>query len=394
MDAERLRLMVDEMPVNAIMCDPNDFTINFINKASLRTLRRLEHLLPCKVDNLFGQCIDIFHKNPDRIRQILADPANLPHKAKILLSDETLDFRVVAIVDRDGNYCGPMVTWSVVTDRVRLADEFESEMMNVVQGISGASSEMKTSAESMSATAEETLAQSVTITSASQSASDNVQAVAGAAEELSSSISEITRQVSQSSEMATKAVEEAERTNAEVQRLAGAAQKIDEVVNLINDVAAQTNLLALNATIEAARAGDAGKGFAVVASEVKNLANQTAKATEEIASQVAEMQLATRTSVDAIEGIGNTITELATNSTAIAAAVEQQGAATQEIARNVDEAAQGTKDVTENASNVSTAASETGRSAGLVLDASGDLSEQSANLESVAAKFLEAMREF
>jgi uncharacterized protein YoxC len=213
--------------------------------------------------------------------------------------------------------------------------EFDGTAKQVVQTVSNAAETLQRMAHSMSATAEEAARQSTAVAAASEQASGNVSTVAAAAEELSSSIAEIGRQVAESTKISNQAAEDANRTNAKVQALAAAAQKIGDVVKLINDIAGQTNLLALNATIEAARAGEAGKGFAVVASEVKSLATQTAKATEDIAAQVKAIQAATGDSVQAIEGITGTIGRINEIATTIASAVEEQGAATQEIARNV-----------------------------------------------------------
>jgi methyl-accepting chemotaxis protein len=227
---------------------------------------------------------------------------------------------------------------------------------------------------------------------AAEQASANVQTVAASAEELSSSISEIGRQVTQSATIAGRAVEDARRTDEVVQSLAAGAQKIGEVVTLIQDIAGQTNLLALNATIEAARAGEAGKGFAVVASEVKSLATQTAKATEEIGTQIGQIQGATKDAVAAIQGIGSIIAEISGIASTIASAVEQQSAATQEIARNVQQAAQGTQQVTENISGVKEAATSTGAAATQVLGAAGDLAKQSERLTAEVNNFLVGVR--
>jgi methyl-accepting chemotaxis protein len=216
--------------------------------------------------------------------------------------------------------------------------------------------------------------------------------VATATEELSSSIAEITRQVTQSARIAGQAVEESSRTTSTVRGLAEGAAKIGDVVKLINDIAGQTNLLALNATIEAARAGEAGKGFAVVAAEVKNLATQTAKATEEIAAQVGMIQQATGNSVAAIEGIGGTIGQINEIATTIASAVEEQGAATQEISRNVQQASAGTQEVSSNIGGVSQAAAETGAAASQVLSAADELSRQAETLRKEVGTFLADVR--
>ncbi|MBE0529667.1 MAG: HAMP domain-containing protein, partial [Rhodospirillales bacterium] len=226
-----------------------------------------------------------------------------------------------------------------------LCKAFDATSTEAVKSVASAATEMRSSSEAMSATAEEATRQASAVAAASEQASANVQTVASAAEELSSSISEISRQVTQASQIAAAAVSEAEQTNVKVQGLAQAANKIGEVVALITDIAEQTNLLALNATIEAARAGDAGKGFAVVASEVKNLANQTAKATDEIGAQIAGIQAATQEAVAAIDSITKTISKINEVNSGVASAVEEQGAATQEIARNVEQAAAGTQEV-------------------------------------------------
>ena len=273
-----------------------------------------------------------------------------------------------------------------------LTKTFDNQVGAVLGAVTSASSQLQSTAGSMSATAEETSKQAVAVSSASEQAAANVQTVASAAEELSSSIAEISRQVTQSSEIASRAVSEADRANHMVQGLVSASQKIGEVVSLINDIAAQTNLLALNATIEAARAGEAGKGFAVVAAEVKNLANQTARATEEIGGQISGIQTATHEAVQTIESIGKTIVNIHEIAASVAAAVNQQGAATQEIARNVEQAAVVTQDVTSNISPVNKAANDTGAAATQVLGAAQDLSRQSEDLKTIVQTFLGQMR--
>jgi methyl-accepting chemotaxis protein len=277
-------------------------------------------------------------------------------------------------------------------DMERLADEFEAAVGGVVKTVASAATQLRASAESMRAIADETNTQAQAVASASNEATTSVQTVASAAEELSASVDEIARQITRSNTVASQAVQQAEQTNAEVSSLSVAAQKIGDVVRLIEEIASQTNLLALNATIEAARAGEAGKGFAVVASEVKNLAMQTGKATEEISTQIAGVQAATENSVRSIKTIGETIQSISAISGGIAAAVEEQTAATREIARNVQQAAQGTGEVSENITGVSRAATQTGTAATQVLGAAGELSHQAELLRHELGTFIAKVR--
>ena len=251
---------------------------------------------------------------------------------------------------------------------------------------------MQGTAQSMSTTADQSSALVSAVASAAEETSVNVQTVSAGTEELSSSIAEIGRQVVTSAEIARKAVDEAGSTDATMQGLAENASRISVVVDLIQVIASQTNLLALNATIEAARAGEAGRGFAVVASEVKSLASQTAKATDEIRAQIASMQAVTTSAVNAIRNIVQTIGEINDVTTAIAAAVEEQGAATREIARNIQHAAGGTGEVSSNIVGVSTASVEAGAAASRVLDASGALRREADGLHSEIHAFLNNIR--
>ena len=270
--------------------------------------------------------------------------------------------------------------------------KFEAMIGEVVGTVSSASTELEASATTLSRTAQRGQELAGAVAAASEEASTNVQSVASASEELSSSITEISRRVQDSARMAAEAVEQAARTNDRVNALSQAASRIGDVVELINTIAGQTNLLALNATIEAARAGEAGRGFAVVASEVKALAEQTAKATGEIGSQVSGIQAATQESVISIKEIGGTIERLSEVSAAIAAAVEEQGAATQEISRNVQQASVGTQEVSANISDVQRGAAETGSASTQVLSAAQSLASDSTRLKVEVAQFLESVR--
>lgn len=304
-------------------------------------------------------------------------------------------FRANAVAARDQSALLALETDRRAARSARLdslVQGFEAQAGSLVGMVSAASTELEATAQSMSSTAAQTNQQASNVSSAAEEASAGVQTAASAAEELTSSIGEITRQMQQSAKITAKAVDEAQRTDEIVRALAQGAQKIGDVVGLISSIAGQTNLLALNATIEAARAGDAGKGFAVVASEVKNLAQQTAKATEDIRAQIGQIQTATVEAVEAIKGITATIEDVRVIAVTIASAVEEQGAATSEIARNVQQTAASTQEVTVNIAGVSQAANETGAAASQVLAAAGGLSHQAEELSVAFNGFITQIR--
>lgn len=366
-EREQLKTMVNNMPINVMMCDAIDVKINYINETSRKTLKTIEHLLPVKADDMMGQCIDVFHKNPGRVRDILRDPKNLPHSAKIKVGDETLKLDVSAVIDRTGHYIGPMVCWTIITEQEKLSKQVMDAASLVTR--------LEELAESLSGAATESLSQSEAAFQASELASANMGTVASASEQMSGSIREISQQTSRSSAITNEAVSKADSATRTVTDLKDSADKIGNVLTLISDIAEQTNLLALNATIEAARAGEAGKGFAVVANEVKSLASQTAQATEEIKIQIERMQSSTLDSVHAIEAISKTVGEINGAVSSIASAIEEQSSATSEISRSTQEAARAATEVSGNLEGVKDAANITSESAERLLSDSRQLFE-------------------
>jgi len=450
LEAEMARVMsmMESAPINIMYAD-RDLHIRYVNAASKATLKTNEHLLPIRADQILGQNIDIFHKNPSHQRKMLADPGNLPHKANIKLGAETLELQVSAVRDNKGEYVGTMVSWAVITDKIRLEEETRAAqererqaarelqekvdaMLEVVnaaaagdltrtvpvrgtdavgqmgeglqrflsdlrvsvgaiahnaQTLASSSEELTAVATQMGANAEETSAQANVVSAASEEVSRNVQTVATGTEEMGASIREIAKNANDAAKVATQAVRVAETTNATVGKLGESSAEIGKVIKVITSIAQQTNLLALNATIEAARAGEAGKGFAVVANEVKELAKETAKATEDISQKIEAIQGDTRGATQAIAEISAIINQINDISNTIASAVEEQTATTNEIARSVTEAARGSAEIAQNITGVAQAARSTSDGASDSQNASAGLARMASELQQLIARF-------
>ncbi|MDX2186331.1 MAG: methyl-accepting chemotaxis protein [Opitutaceae bacterium] len=391
-EAARLTSVVENAPINIMVAD-REGKIVYVNPASRSTLITIEHLIPVKARDIVGQSIDIFHKNPAHQRRILSDPKNLPHRAQFKLGNETMDLLASAIIDKQGNYAGPMVTWEIITQRLA-TEAREKEMtsnlkrtMQIVsdnaQALAAAAEELSTTSQTMSSNSEETTAQANVAAAASEQVAQNITTVATSAEEMSASAKEIAKSASEAAKVAGQAVKVAHETSQTVNKLGESSLDIGNVIKVITSIAQQTNLLALNATIEAARAGEAGKGFAVVANEVKELAKQTASATEDISQKIEAIQNDTKGAVEAIGQIGSIINQISDIQTTIASAVEEQTATTNEIARNTSEAAKGAGEITRNISGVSQAAQSTSHGASQTLTAATELAKLAADLKRV-----------
>jgi methyl-accepting chemotaxis protein len=373
--------MNDKSPVNIMFCNPEG-KILYLNNKSKEVLSGLQQFLPCRVDEIEGSQMDIFHKNPDRQKKIISDPNNLPHRAIIQVGPEKLDLLISPIVSDDGTYLGPMVTWDVVTAKFELVNGLQ----NTVKELNAASSNLIQVSSSLSSSAEETSAQSNTASAASEEINAGIQTVATNMEEMSAAIQEITKTTNESSSISNAAMEMAESTNAIIGKLGESSIDIGNVIKVISSIAQQTNLLALNATIEAARAGEAGKGFAVVANEVKELAKQTAQATEDITMKIEAIQEDSKGAVNAIAEISDAINKINGYAGNIAASVEEQAATTSEVSRVVIESAEGIKQINENIGQVSKAAADTGKSAIESQEASTSLANLSETLGELVKK--------
>ena len=355
--------MVESSPTNMMYCD-RDLIVRYINPAALEAFRHHQAVLPVRPDQVVGSSIAVFHRNLAEEAEGPGTAGCLSRRARVNFGSETLDFLLTPIPDARGERIGAVVTWAVIAHdglahRVQAApssrsnesvDSVLAQITEHATSLAGASEELTATAAQLSGGAEDTAAHAALVASASEQIAASIESVAGSTEEMTASINEIARNAADAAAVGLEAVREAERTNVTVAKLGESSADIGKVSRVITSIAQQTNLLALNATIEAARAGDAGKGFAVVANEVKELARETARATEEISTKIEAIQHDTARSVEAISRIGQTIIRINEIQTTISAAVEQQLATTKEIAQGLSQISQGAGQITENVS--------------------------------------------
>jgi methyl-accepting chemotaxis protein len=383
-------VMVDNVPLGIAWSDPQrDFEITYVNAAGRAML---DDVVGEKGASRVGQKLHaVFPSLAERSAE-LSDPARLPLRLDLPLGALAAELRVVAIKNKKGVYIGAMAVWMDVSRRARLTEDFESKITVAVEELAGSVATMQATTEVLSRQGEHAKQRSVAVSAAATQLTGDVRRVAAAADELTASLSKIAAQAVDSSSAARQAVAEAAQTDEVMRGLSVAAQEIGAVLELIQAIAGQTNLLALNATIEAARAGEAGKGFAVVAAEVKSLATQTARATNQIRDQIAAIQNAAAGAVNTMKRIGATIGQVSETAGAITVAVEQQSAATSDIAKNMGLAVSGASEASTNIAEVMTASTEVGNAAGQLVGSVGDLSRQSTDLRRQVADFLASMR--
>jgi methyl-accepting chemotaxis protein len=383
--------MLDACPSSIIYLNKK-LAIEYMNPASLRRLRRLEHLLPCNADEMVGESIDVIHNYTKSFRTALSKKRSFPFRTDVQIGNEMLASEFGAVTDSAGKPVGFLLTWTAATRQLDVdgresGKNLSQRLRGMLNVLGAASGRVMSVSKHMVGNAADTASQASVVSAAAEQVSTNVSIVATGAEEMGFSIRQIAKSANEAAHVASKAASVANSTNRTITKLEESSEDIGKAVRVITSIAQQTNLLALNAVIEAARAGEAGKGFAVVANEVKELAKETAKATEEIGKKIETIQSDTKGAIAAIAEIGTIINQISDISNTIASAVEEQTATTQEISRNVSEAAKGAGEIAQNIAGVAEAAQQTTSGANETQSAAKSLSETAQQLESLISTF-------
>jgi methyl-accepting chemotaxis protein len=387
--AFQLKQMVDALPTPIMTVNVHDnLKVQYNNGASNQLLNRLRPLMPAIPHDVNGVSIDIFHKNPEHQRRLLADPSNLPHRARISVGGEKISLLVAPIFDAQGRYSAASLVWDVVTAEDQLTRDFEDKVQAVVARVADQANQLQDISASMTDDIARSQSLAVSASSASSQTHANVATVAAAVEELNHSVSEITHQILKTNDLVRISAQRVQNADVLAQKLAHSSDRINEVTTVISEISSQINLLALNATIESARAGEAGRGFAVVAGEVKNLANQTGKSIVEINSVIDEMRQASGAITTALTEVRESVDAILEAATSVSSAAEEQSATTQEIAQNMSFAAEGAQVISTNLEQVSQATSQSENAATHLRAQSGALNQDVSILNHQVQDFL------
>gem|GEM_PF-7067066 len=383
--------IINEVAMPVIMIDKKSAKIIYSNKSANQFFTKVADAMGIKGD-VVGNSIDILSRGKEKLSLVMHDLKRLPYDERMVIGSEIIDLRISAIINKNGEYLAPVVTVKNVTQRERLAGDFDASIKGLIAKLGGGLMAVREEMNKVAAITDENSHTATTVASAAEQSGVSVQSVASAVEELSSSIQEISGQVNRSVILTKNAVGISEVSKSRADDLHAASERIGEIVGMISDIAEQTNLLALNATIEAARAGEAGKGFAVVATEVKNLAIKTASATQDVEAEIGNVRNAVSQVLEAINNTTKTIEEINAIFTSVSASVEEQSAATNEINRNIQQAAMGTRDVVSNIHSVTDSSSKTGKAMAEMLSMASELTGESKKLDEVATTFLTKIR--